>query len=68
MGLVEQVKEFSSFLALYGLEASKVLKNSENASTEEKMSYTSVNVQAGNIICHKKYGKGVINAGNIVST
>lgn len=60
MGLVEQVKEFGSFLALYGLEASKMLKNSENASTEEKMSYTSVNIQAGNIICHKKYGKGVI--------
>lgn len=57
LGLVNRVREFDSFLALYGVE--KKIPEKENT-VVERAEKEEIKVKPGYIICHKKYGEGVV--------
>lgn len=57
LGLVNRVREFDSFLALYGVE--KKIPEKENT-VVERVEKEEIKVKPGYIICHKKYGEGVV--------
>lgn len=66
MGLIDQVRDFDSFLALYRLEDERTEKKAYKPAPEktEEKSINDVIVHEGDILRHPKYGEGVIEKVN----